>query len=38
MYYLSTIEREKKKKKAINNYLIKCISANSVLLLSSNYI
>ena len=38
MYYLSTIKREKEKEKAINNYLIKCVSASLVLLLFLSYI
>ena len=38
VYYLFTTKREEKKKKAIDNYLIKYISTSLVLLLSLNRI
>ena len=37
IYYLSTIKKEEKKRKATNNYLIKYIDASLALLLSSSY-
>ena len=37
IYYLSTIKREEEKEKAINNYLIKYVSASLALLLFFSY-
>ena len=38
VYCLFTIKREEKKEKATDNYLIKCVDASPVLLLSSSRI